>query len=233
MAPLIGISCEVDSVTRYWGSAPHILIDQSYVDAVRSVGAVPVLLPVVATDEVPALLARLDGLVLTGGNDLGPGLYGEERLDVGIGGDVVPARDAFDLAIVHEVLRTALPTLAICRGLQAVNVALGGSLIQHLPDHPQSDQDIGGVTHDITVDRSSRFAGRFEIAKVNSYHHQSVGRLGEGVRVVATAPDDVVEAIEVVGAERLVAVQWHPEVLMDHADHRSLFEWLVSESSQR
>lgn len=233
MAPLIGISAEVDSVTRYWGTAPHILIDRSYVEAVVAVGAIPLLLPVVGPEAVPAMLDRLDGLVLTGGNDLGPLRYGEERIDVGVGGDIVDERDEFDLAIVANVLASGLPTLAICRGLQTVNVALGGSLIQHLPDHPQSDQEIGGVTHDLDVDPASRFAAQFAVGKVNSYHHQACGRLGERVNAVATAPDDVVEVIEVDDAPNLVAVQWHPEVLMDLPDHRSLFEWLVTASTSR
>jgi putative glutamine amidotransferase len=113
--------------------------------------------------------------------------------------------------------------------LQIVNVACGGTLVRHLEDHPETPAGSGGVSHRIAIERSSRLAARHpDLVMVNSYHHQAVERPGEGVRVVARAPDGVVEAIEVDGAERLVAVQWHPEALIERPEQLSLFRWLTA-----
>ena len=133
-------------------------------------------------------------------------------------------------------MATGLPTLAICRGLQIVNVALGGSLVQHLDDHPDTPARPDGtvaeqLSHRLHVDPASRLARRHGgLERSNSFHHQAVERPGEGVRVVATAPDGVPEALEVDEAAHLLAVQWHPELLTGHAEHRALFEALVADA---
>jgi gamma-glutamyl-gamma-aminobutyrate hydrolase PuuD len=225
--PLIGISAETDMVARYWGTDAHQLVDDDYVRAVLAAGGLPVLIPVVDVDLVPGLASRLDGLVITGGNDIDPACYGETWLELGQGGTLDPARDRFDIALVRYAVSSGMPLLAICRGHQVVNVACGGSLIQHLPDHPDST-DPGAQQQPIRVDPASRLAQRFpSLAASNSYHHQAVDRLGEGVSAVAWAPDGVIEAIEIEGAPHVVSVQWHPEMLVEHAEHLALFEWLT------
>ena len=236
MRPLIGISGELAPVTRYWGTDVHHVLDADYVQAVLDAGGQPVVLPVCPATQAADLLARLDGLVLSGGNDIDPACYGEARTGPGIGGEPDPARDAWEIALARCALATGLPTLAICRGLQLVNVACGGSLVQHLDDHPDTAPGADGtvaerVSHPLLVDPSSRLARRHPaLREVNSFHHQAVGRPGTGVRVVASAGDGVPEAIEIDGADRLVAVQWHPELLGSRAEHRGLFEALIADA---
>lgn len=230
--PLIGISTESDSVTRYWGTERHNLIDAHYADAVQAAGGLAVLLPVVGPEDVAELCDRLDGLVITGGNDVDPACYGQRALPVPTGGQHDPARDRFEIALARRAIETGLPTLAICRGLQVVNVACGGTLVQHLEDHPDTPEAPGAAdatSHAVTMAAGSRLAARHpSLHLVNSYHHQAVDRPGEGVQIVARADDGVVEAIEVEGADQLVAVQWHPELLLGLPEHLALFEWLVA-----
>jgi putative glutamine amidotransferase len=238
MPPLIGISAETAPVVRYWGTEDHHVVDADYVTAVRAGGGLPVVLPVADPGDVDVLLDRLDGLLLTGGNDVDPTRYGQARVDAGTGGDLDPRRDAFDIALVHGAVRRGLPTLAICRGVQVVNVALGGTLVQHLPDHPQTAADgSGGHAVELCPDRGAageRFRQRFGARlATNSYHHQAVDRPGEGVTVVARADDGVVEAIEVAGAPDLVAVQWHPETLLGRPEHLAFFRWLSVTAGER
>jgi putative glutamine amidotransferase len=214
-------------VVRYWGTVRHQIVTDDYIKAVRAAGGIPIVLPVGTPDEAGAILRRVDGLIITGGSDIDPVAYGEARLELGLGGTVDVERDEFDLALAREAVAVGLPLLCVCRGQQVLNVSRGGGLIQHLETHGDTP-DEQRVSHELIVDPDSRFASRFSTLSVtNSYHHQAVGRLGDGVRVAATAPDGVIESIELVDAPNVVSVQWHPEVLLDHPDHLGLFEWLV------
>ncbi len=233
MRPIIGISAESDMITRYWGSDVHQMVDHDYVLAVLAGGGLPLLIPVTDPEDAPDLLERLDGLIITGGNDIDPAFYGESRVEVGLGGTLDPARDRFDMMLAHTAIERGVPLLAICRGHQIVNVALGGSMMQHLPDHRDSHK-VGEVDQPITVDPASRLAARFPgLAVTNSYHHQAVNRPGDGVVPVAWAADGVIEAIEVADAPHVVSVQWHPEMLLAHADHLALFSWLCDAATAR
>lgn len=220
-------------ITRYWGSDVHQMVDHDYVLAVLAAGGLPLLIPVTDAADVPELLARVDGLIITGGNDVDPAFYGEARLEVGLGGTLDPTRDRFDMTLARTAIERGMPLLGICRGHQVINVALGGSMIQHLPHHRDSHK-VGEVDQPITVDPSSGLAARFpDLAITNSYHHQAVDRLGEGVVAVAWAPDGVVEAIEITGAPHVVSVQWHPEMLLQHPAHLALFNWLCETAATR
>lgn len=231
--PLIGISAESALVPRYWGTEPHQVVGDDYVLAVRAAGGLAVVLPVDDPSAVTAVLDRLDGLIVTGGSDVDPSFYGEDRLDVGTGGEIDARRDRFDLALVGAAIETGLPTLCVCRGQQVLNVLRGGSLIQHLETHGVTAEG-ERTSHDLQVDPASRFAARFPtLTRANSYHHQAVARLGRGVRVAATTDDGVIEAIELDDAPHVVSVQWHPEALRDHPDHLALFEWVVHASHRR
>jgi putative glutamine amidotransferase len=177
----------------------------------------------------------LTGLLLTGGGDIEPGRYGQTPHATVY--DVSSERDALELWATREALARRRPVLAICRGLQVLNVALGGTLVQDIPDEvgrtiahsqPTPRQQ---ATHTVKVDHGSRLAdilGAVEV-EVNSFHHQAVKDLGTGLRTVATAPDGVVEGLELPDAEPLVVgVQWHPEELVAHDDAaRNLFAALV------
>jgi putative glutamine amidotransferase len=206
----------------------------TYVRAVEAAGGVPVVMPPLGSDEVPDLVARLDGVVLSGGPDLSPAAYdAKPHPDLG---STEPDLDAFEYALVAEVLDREIPILGICRGAQALNVALGGSLHQHLPEvvgeaviHRQCE-DGRRPTHSVEIVPGTllaRLLGSGSIA-VNSFHHQAVARLGRGLRVSARAPDGTVEAIEDPSREFLLAVQWHAETLGDAEQRRPLFDALVA-----
>jgi len=215
-------------------------VSRGYVDGVVRGGGLPVILPTLAPDDAEETLAGLDGLVLTGGGDVAPWLYGEEPAPEVY--DVDPARDRWELALIAAAgvgAQAQFPVLAVCRGAQLLNVAAGGSLVQHLPRaaselHRQRDR-YGEPVHIVDIEPGSRLAtivGQHHLG-VNSVHHQAVDRLGTGLRPVAWTADGVIEAIERTDAGPLVAVQWHPESLIDLAYHGRLFLWLVRSAAER
>lgn len=236
MRPRIGISCHPRVVDAGSGPTRAHTVSDFYVRAVVQAGGAPLLLPIIEPELIPDLLHAVDGLLLTGGGDVDPAVYG--RADAAT---VVKAvdleRDAFDLALARVAAGGAQPTLAICRGMQVLNVALGGSLVPHLPEvtdlaHDRGDQ-WGDRVHEVSVEPASRLAGVLGSCRlgVNSLHHQALERVGSGVRAVAWAPDGTIEAVEVEGSHHLVAVQWHPELLVDHGPQQRLFADLVERAS--
>jgi putative glutamine amidotransferase len=232
--PLIGVSTSID----VGGTPPErAYVNSTYLHAIQQAGGVPVLLPPqLSAASLSRLLRGLDGLLLTGGGDVDPALYGEAPHPKVYG--VAPARDTVETAAVRAALDRRLPVLAICRGVQVLNVALGGSLYQdvgsdlgtslrHSQEAPR-DQP----SHKVVVEPATRLAetlGAVEI-EVNSMHHQAVKQLGAGLRAVAWAPDQIVEGLELEDASRFVlGVQWHPEELVAHSEPaRRLFAALVS-----
>ena len=201
---------------------------------VSRAGGLPVLLP--PSGGVAGVLPRLDGLVLSGGGDLDPALYGAEpHAEAGAPN---PARDSAELELCKAALASGLPVLGICRGLQVINVALGGTLHQHLPDlvgnDSHSPEEAGYGSHKVSVASGSRLAailGRSEAA-VPTHHHQAIDRLGAGLVATAWTDDGMIEAIEwqpgSTTAPFMVAVQWHPEA----GDDPSLFNGLIAAASQ-
>jgi putative glutamine amidotransferase len=238
-APLIGVTT---SVTPDHDPAPtpdRAHLNLAYMLAVQRAGGVPVLLPPYLDGQaLQALWERLDGLVLTGGGDVAPERFGERRHPTVEA--VSEARDALELDVTERALHQGRPLLAICRGVQVLNVALGGSLHQHIPEaYPASDithaqrAPRAQPTHAVKVmvegSRVGAILGEPEL-KVNSFHHQALHRLGRGLREVAWAPDGVIEAVDG-PADRgfVVGVQWHPEDLVDHDPAaRNLFTALVT-----
>jgi putative glutamine amidotransferase len=209
---------------------------QDYIRSVEGAGGLPLVLAPGRPEDAPALLDRVNALLLTGGGDLDPALYGEAphpKL-----GRIFRERDEFELALCREALRRDLPLLAICRGHQVLNVATGGTLIQDIPSQVR-----GGADHDSRKERWERahevrifngtrlreILGR-ETILVNSFHHQAVARVGEGLLVSARADKDgVVEAIEAPGRRLVLGVQWHPEAFWDRRDgFQPLFEALAT-----
>lgn len=196
----------------------------AYVDAVRAAGGVPVLIPLGLDDaEVRALLARVDGLLLPGGGDVVPAAYGGNDRDPTVR-DTDDVRDRAEFLLVEHALEQVKPLLAICRGLQVFNVALGGSLWEDVRGHMpgaivhdyvnRNGRDF--LAHDVTVEPDSLLARALESerAAVNSLHHQGIRRLAHGLRAVAAAPDGLVEAVEVPDHPFALGVQWHPENLI-------------------
>lgn len=199
-----------------------------YPKVVEKAGGLPVQL---SRNTDPAdIVGRLDGLVMTGGADPDPSLYGEEphpQL-----GAVERGRDLWELELIRAALDARLPMLCVCRGAQLLNIALGGSLVQHLdlPEHAAWDTPRIERCHTVKVSPGSRAAELYGASiPTNSLHHQAVGRIGDGVVVTGRTDDGVVEAFEVAGRPEVFAVQWHPEMLSDQVD--PAFLWLVREAS--
>jgi putative glutamine amidotransferase len=217
------------------GDPPQVemALGLKYLKAIEAAGGLPVVLPPLRGDAIEPMLEHLTGICLSGGPDLGPETYGQERHP-----ELGPTEDDIDrleLAIARIAWRRGLPLLAICRGAQALNVARGGTLVQHLPDldddsveHRQK-QAGEETTHEIAIDAGSLLARVMETRTVgvNSFHHQAVSSLGRGLRVVARSPDGVVEAIEAPGRGYVLGVQWHAECIAELPEQAALFEGLV------
>lgn len=237
--PLIGITTSVTADDDRSGGPHRAHLNRAYVLAVQQAGGIPVLLPPYLEPRTrDTLWEGFAGLVLTGGGDIDPARFHEPRQDTVDG--VSEARDVLELELTERALGQGLPLLAICRGVQVLNVALGGSLHQHLPaSHPESriahaqqaprDQPTHDVKVTVEATRLGAVLGAPEL-RVNSFHHQAIKRLGRGLREVAWAPDGVIEGVDMPDARGLVlGVQWHPEDLVGRDPAaRSLFDALVA-----
>lgn len=229
--PLIGISCwERDYDTSIADGERHHMLSSTYTTALVAAGATPVLLPSVDPDHAAAVVDRMDGILISGGGDINPARYGAENVS---SSEIDPMRDEWELALVEATQAASKPLLGICRGVQLLNVAFGGTLEQHVwnsevhPDLWNDDRtSLRLGTHDVTLTGMLREIYGKDRRRVNSYHHQSVDRVGEGLVVVAVADDGRPEGLESPGEWPALAVQWHPERL-DLADEQPLFGWLV------
>jgi putative glutamine amidotransferase len=239
LPPLIGITAYRERAR--WGAwdLDAVLLPDRYVASVAAAGAIPVLLP--PGDGIDQAAGRLDGLVLSGGGDIDPARYGAAR-DPHCG-PAQDRRDRAELALARAALEAGLPVLGICRGLQVLNVALGGTLHQHLPDRTGTDEHSpvpGGYgTHPVQVAPATRLAGilgRTDLTDhlpvtVPTHHHQAIDRLGAGLTATAWTADGTIEAAELAPARHpfAVAVQWHPEV----GEDRALFRALVAAAARK
>lgn len=239
--PVIGVTMSFASDP---GQRPREYLNAAYTDAVLAAGGLPQPLPVPEKFDpelADELLARLDGLLFTGGPDLDPRHYGQTRHPQT---EVMDARrDGFELELFKRAEKRGVPILAVCLGCQIANVARGGCLIQHLEDTPRPTpirhrtEDGSDAFHPVQIEprsRLSQIVGRSQM-EVNSRHHQALdaSQFGGGLRPVAFAPDGTVEAAEDAGANFLLAVQWHPEDLTDRPEHLALFRALVQEATQK
>ena len=232
MAPLIGVTTsevrrgELATLRRHGEPPQHeMALGLTYMRAIELAGGVPVVLPPLE-DGLPTLLARLDGICLSGGPDLDPAAYGaraHEQL-----GPTEPALDRFELELARAADAAGLPLLGVCRGAQALNVARGGTLHQHLDGHRQTEVASRPV-HPVRIAGRSRLARvvKTRATQVNSFHHQAVAELGRGLVASAWAPDGTVEAIEDRRHPFLLGVQWHAETLVDDPAQLALFRALV------
>lgn len=245
MTPLIGVTTSevrvgerVDQTPQGEPPRREMALGLTYLRAIEAAGGLPVVIPPLDLEAVEPLLDRFGGLCLSGGPDLDPSAYSARRHpDLG---PVEPELDLFELELARRADERGLPILAICRGQQALNVARGGTLHQHLPDRPGTTidhrQHAPGhkSTHAVEAMAGSRLArllGRREL-RVNSFHHQAVECLGAGLRAVAWSPDGVIEGLEAPGRDFLVCVQWHAETLVHRRDNASLFEALVEAAAR-
>jgi putative glutamine amidotransferase len=204
----------------------------SYLDAVAAAGGIPVILAPLPARRLEAIIERLDGVCLSGGPDVEPGCYGADAHPEL--GPTEPEVDLFELGLVRAARRRGLPILAICRGMQVLNIARGGTLVQHLPDLSDDVQHrqpgpASQPSHGVAVASDSRLARitGSERLDVNSFHHQAIDRLGTGLEPVAWSDDGVIEAIEAPGDAFTLGVQWHAECLTATPEQARLFESLV------
>lgn len=241
MLPVIGITARPQNVPT---AADEILghaVTHTYTDSVTRAGGVPVLLPSLDTALIDTLLDHVDGILLTGGGDIDPERYGAERDDsVRM---VSPERDDFELALVRKAYERKMPTMAICRGNQVVNVAFGGTLIQDIQSHggAHGHDIIGAAAYEphsqVMLEEGSWIASILGagVHGINSIHHQAVEELGEGLKVVGAAPDGTIEALEHQDRDwDLLSVQWHPEYLgaRGHGDSHDLFTAFIESAAK-
>jgi putative glutamine amidotransferase len=214
--PAVAVTATTESIR----GVLRVRANASYTDSLRLARMRPFILPVLAPDDADAMLDGMDGLVLTGGEDIDP-LHYDVRPHPALG-DVHAARDGFELALMRAAIARRLPTLAICRGIQIANVALGGTLVQDLPSEwPGAIEHEGewprdARVHGVRVQPRSRLAHALgaEELTVNSFHHQAVATVAPGLTAIAHAPDGVIEGVEWTGDDWwMLGVQWHPEEL--------------------
>jgi putative glutamine amidotransferase len=239
-SPLIGITCMTILAENY---SPRLGMSLSYVNALLKAGAAPLLIPHIADKAVlRAVYERLDGLLLPGGGDIDPVHYGESRHENC--NEPSAERDDTELALARWAMDGEMPVLAICRGIQVLNVALGGSLYQdiqaQIPGAERHDWYPGyprdHLPHSVELDPQARLAHIVgaSLLPVNSLHHQSLKDVAPGLTVVARAPDGVIEAVEAVDHPFAIGVQWHPEELASgDARAQRLFDAFVQASSSR
>ncbi len=230
--PVIGIPADYAPAPDTTISHPRWLLNATYVNAVADAGGLPLILPVLPNDA-EQLMGMLDGVILSGGGDIHPDRFGRPLHPLTDG--ISHERDDLELRVFAAAREQSLPILGICRGLQLINVAMGGTLIQDIPDErpwsSQHRQHLDGlarddVSHPVDLLPGSQLARIYGETRImtNSYHHQAVDDLAEGLIITGRAEDGTVESFEIAGDPFLVAVQWHPETLYRrHTEHTRIF----------
>ena len=223
-------------------SSPIIALNEAYIQAVSQAGGIPVLVPLgLPGSQLKEMLQYLDGVLFSGGGDLEPGRFGGNFHPAVDGVD--PDRDRTEIELFRDSVEGGIPFLGICRGIQTINVALGGTLYTHIPDqhpgaihHPYIEGNPRDyLAHPVKIQPGTQL---FEILKdspvqVNSMHHQGIRNLAPGLKATAHAPDGLIEAVELPGHPFGIAVQWHPECLTAYAPMRELFRAFVEAASRR
>ena len=230
-SPTVAVSATSD--TRL-GGAHRVRLNSTYITSLESAGLIPLVIPPLRNDAAArAIVSRVDGLVLTGGEDVDPAFYGQPR--AAKCGAPNESRDRTEIALIRAARELGKPVLAICRGPQVLNVALGGTLVQDIPSEVpgalqhNAEDDRAARVHDVVIEPNSRIADAIGATAitVNSLHHQSIKDVAPGLRVTARAPDGIVEGVESDSDDWWVmAVQWHPEEMNDSPEpwDRGLFK---------
>ncbi|MBJ7458497.1 MAG: gamma-glutamyl-gamma-aminobutyrate hydrolase family protein [Thermoleophilaceae bacterium] len=244
--PVIGVSSSEIRVPEHLkqipkGEPPHreICLGIPYLNSVQQVGAVPLIIPPMHRDTIESVLETVDAVCLSGGPDIDPSTYGQaphEKL-----GPTELATDYFELELARAADARGMPILAICRGMQVLNVARGGTLHQHIPDiygdeaETHRQKELGHhPSHEVAVEPGTLLARTIgsATAEVNSFHHQSVEKLGANMRISARSPEGIVEGVEALDRDFVVGVQWHAESLTNRGEHEALFRGLADAASR-
>jgi len=232
MKPIIGIAIS----NRVKSKKIYSVINNDYIKAVQKAGGIPILIPFSNNMEnIKEYTDKIQGIIFTGGEDISPLVYNEDPLkEVEC---IIEERDRFELELFKEVYEKQIPILAICRGLQLINIALGGNLYQdinyQIPNsygHAPKNTSRHNLYHSVKIKKDSKLFDIFktEDLKVNSFHHQSIKKLGNDLKITALSNDGIIEAIESTNEKFLVAVQWHPENLVEHhTEFLKFFEALI------
>lgn len=234
MKPVIGITtfCEIKQGNKIYDE-----VNYNYIKSISIAGGVPFLIPVTANDiDIGSYLDIIDGVMFTGGNDISPVLYGEEPIKEVV--SISEDRDSYEFALYKEAFKRNMPVLGICRGIQLINAASGGTLYQDIyselkdiKGHYQSDTPSDNLYHSVDISKGSKLYNIFGSEKilVNSFHHQSVKKVADGFKITAKASDGIIEAIENIHKDFIVGVQWHPEGLVEkHPQFIKLFEAFIN-----
>jgi putative glutamine amidotransferase len=243
MKPLIGItpSLSIDELAH--GTFERCILSSNYPNAVLAAGGIPVIIPP-QRGNASELVDRIDGLLFSGGADIDPSVFGDTDVHPKTYG-ISHLRDDFEFELLKEALRRDVPILCICRGIQVLNVALGGTLYQDVPDQFESEishrqQDIGidasESSHDVDAAPGSLLSQVYESTRIqtNSFHHQAIKALAPELVAEGRSPDGLIEAVSLPGRSFVLGVQWHPEMMFEHhAEHRQPFRQLVSKSASR
>jgi len=234
--PLIGIT---SSLTKNKAGSMICQVGQAYINAVQNAGGIPMMLPVgMNKTSITAILPRLDGVLLSGGGDIDPTRYnGESHARVH---GISPERDDMEFSLLAKALDAGKPLLAICRGIQVLNVAFGGGLYTHIQDQlkPSLKHDWypkfprNKLAHTVSLTKGSKLNDIFgeDEIQVNSMHHQGVAEVGRGLKATAFAPDGLVEGLEVQDVNFALGVQWHPECFPHDSGMQALFRAFISAS---
>lgn len=241
--PVIGITPSPSTLERSHGLFNLYGIADTYTTAVESAGGIPLVIPP-QDGNIPRLAEIVDGLLITGGGDIDPALYGDSDVHPTTYG-IHPGRDTLEFGLLREAIDREIPTFCICRGIQVLNVVLGGTLYQDIAEQysskVQHQQQRDGIAkeepgHNVDVSPGSLLEKVYEASRVevNSFHHQGIKQLGNGLVTIATAPDGIVEGVELPGHPWLLGVQWHPEMMFTvHTEHLKPFQGLVRAAASR
>jgi putative glutamine amidotransferase len=236
--PVIGITAGLITEEQDYGTVTRHRVSADYTRAVRAAGGLPIILPP-QDGTIDTILDLVDGLIFSGGADIDPSLYGDDEIHPATY-DISAERDRFEIDLMNGAVERDLPVLCICRGIQVLNVALGGSLVQHIDDqvespltHRQQEASIAAnsPSQQVTLIEGSLTAQIFdaETIPVNSFHHQSIATPAERLQVEGVTSDGVVEAVSLPGCRFVLGVQWHPEMLFEAVPEQlKPFEALVS-----
>jgi putative glutamine amidotransferase len=243
MKPIIGITPSPIKETSASGTHERYSLSSAYVNAVLAAGGIPFILAP-QDGNADRILAIVDGLLFSGGADLDPAIYGDAEVHPKTY-DVHPLRDRFEIELIRGAIERDIPTFCVCRGIQVLNVALGGSLYQDVSDQFDStilhrQQEAGyesnQPSHDVAAEPESLLADTYGSIRipVNSYHHQAVKDAAPGLNVSARSTDGLVESVEMPNRAFVLGVQWHPEMLFqEHEEHLAPFRQLIAAATSR
>ncbi|MCC6793050.1 MAG: gamma-glutamyl-gamma-aminobutyrate hydrolase family protein [Thermomicrobiales bacterium] len=243
MKPVIGITPSPFVATTGAGELERYAIAACYVKAVLAAGGIPIVLPP-QDGNVESILELVDGLLFSGGADIDPAIYGDSDVHPTTY-DIHPLRDRFELDLIKRAVEDDIPTFCICRGIQVLNVACGGTLYQHVPDQhtdaiPHRQGETGHRNHEsshtVVAEPGSLLSAAYGATEipVNSYHHQAVKDVAPGLHASAASPDGLVESVEIPGKRFVLGVQWHPEMMFESDPlHLAPFRQLVEAAAAR